>query len=51
MSMNAYATMNTENKNGMDDNNPAESNEFNDGGPRFRPVHTERFTHPNNFSR
>jgi len=51
MSMTAYATLNSEAKNGMEDNNPAETTDFMEGGPRFRPVNSERFTHPNNFSR
>lgn len=51
MSMTAYATLNSDAKNGMDDNTPAEGSDFIDGGPRYRPVASERFTHPNNFSR
>lgn len=51
MSMTAYATHNSEAKNGMEDNAATEATDFMEGGPRFRPVNSERFTHPNNFSR
>lgn len=51
MSMTAYATVQSDAKNGMDDNNAAEGSDIIDGGPRYRPLPSERFTHPNNFSR